>query len=146
MVDLETLFPNLRGAAYRITSPAAEVYNCIAWAAGDVGRWWWPDLLKKRYWPVGVTRNETVAAFAEAFAALGYAPCPDHGLELGVEKIALFADRDGPQHAARQLSNGHWTSKLGEREDIEHALHDLEGIEYGAVALVMKRPIPADTP
>jgi len=146
MVDFENLFPKLRGSEYQITSPATEVYNCIAWAVGDIGRWWWPDLAKKRYWPAGAARNETLPAFAEAFAALGFARCQDHALEPGIEKIALFADRDGPQHAARQLPNGRWTSKLGEREDIEHALHDLEGIEYGTVALVMRRPISADVP
>jgi hypothetical protein len=59
---------------------------------------------------------------------------------------ALFALADGfPTHAAWQLGSGRWTSKLGELEDIEHALRDLEGTEYGAVALVMKRPraVPA---
>jgi hypothetical protein len=40
MERLEALFPRLRGTAYRITSPASEVYNCIAWAAGDTEHWW----------------------------------------------------------------------------------------------------------
>jgi hypothetical protein len=42
--------------------------------------------------------------------------------------------------------NGRWTSKMGILEDIEHALHDLEGIEYGVVALVMKRPMILNAP
>jgi len=63
-------------------------------------------------------------------------------MEVGFEKVALFADAQGlPLHAARQLSDGRWTSKLGEQEDIEHALRDLEGVAYGNVALVMKRPL-----
>ncbi len=41
------------------------------------------------------------------------------------------------------LADGRWTSKLGPMEDIEHALHDLAGMVYGSVALVMKRPRPA---
>ena len=143
MVDLEAIFPGLRGSTYQVTSPATEVYNCIAWAAGDVGRWWWPDLLKKRYWPAGATRLETIAAFQEAFESLGFVVCPGEELEPGFEKIALFADEQGPQHAARQLSNSRWTSKLGELEDIEHALHDLAGVEYGQVVLVMRRLSPA---
>jgi hypothetical protein len=141
MVDLESIFPRLRGAAYQITSPATEVYNCVAWAAQDVGRWWWPDLLKQRYWPAGVIRLETLTAFQELFVALGFVDCQDESLEPGVEKIALFADDQGPQHAARQLPNGRWTSKLGELEDVEHDLHDLEGVEYGNVVLVMRRPV-----
>ena len=68
MVDFESIFPRLSGSAYQVTSPAAEVYNCIVWAAGDSGRWWWPDLLNQRYWPTGATREETLAAFQEAFA------------------------------------------------------------------------------
>lgn len=48
-----------------------------------------------------------------------------------------------PKHAARQLASGRWTSKLGKLEDIDHALHDLEGMLYGAVVLFMKRPRPA---
>jgi hypothetical protein len=143
MVDLETIFPGLHGSTYQVTSPASEVYNCIAWAAGDVGRWWWPDLLKQRYWPVATARAETLPAFQEAFASLGFVLCQDDKPESGFEKIALFADDQGPQHAARQLANGRWTSKLGELEDIEHYLHDLEGAEYGKVVILMRRPTSA---
>jgi hypothetical protein len=141
MVDLETLFPGLRGSAYVVTSPPSEEYNCIAWASGDSARWWWPDLLKQRYWPEGVKREETLDAFREAFATLGFVSCQDAGVEPGVEKVAIYASADGPQHAARQLVNGNWTSKLGELQDIQHALHDLEGDEYGKVAFVIRRPI-----
>jgi hypothetical protein len=91
-----------------------------------------------------VVREETLAAFQEAFQSLGYAVCADEALELGFEKVALFALADGfPTHAARQLGSGRWTSKLGELEDIEHALRDLEGVEYGTVVLVMKRALQA---
>ncbi len=141
MVDLEAIFPSLHAANYQITSPPTQVYNCIAWAAGDVNRWWWPDLLNQRYWPVGATRTETVAAFQEAFRLLGFDVCQDEQLEPGVEKIALFVDNACPQHAARQLPNGRWTSKIGELEDIEHALRDLEGTEYGTVTVIMARPM-----
>ena len=69
--------------------------------------------------------------------------CPAADLEPGVEKIALYANAVGkPTHGARQLANGRWTSKLGKREDIEHALHDLEGELYGTVVRIMKRPRP----
>lgn len=84
-----------------------------------------------------------MAAFQEAFQSLGFGVCQKEDLESGFEKIALFADDNVPEHAARQLPNGRWTSKLGELEDIEHGLHDLEGVEYGKVVMLMKRPIPA---
>jgi hypothetical protein len=110
-------------------------------AANDKVRWWWPDLLGQRHWPAGVVREETLAAFQEAFASLGYSVCASDEWENGFEKVALFADADSsPTHAARQRNSGRWTSKLGEIEDIEHSLRDLEGAEYGSVVLVMKRP------
>jgi hypothetical protein len=143
MVDLEALFPGLRGAKYQVTSPATDLYNCIAWAASDTGRWWWPDLLKQRYWPANATRDESLPAFQEAFGTLGFIICHDERWEIGFEKIAIYADDDGPLHAARQLANGRWTSKLGELEDIEHDLHDLEGAEYGYVVVVMMRTLRA---
>jgi hypothetical protein len=142
MVDLEALFPKLQSAIYARTSPPTQDYNCIAWAAGDDQRWWWPDLVGYRYWPPGLPRQETVGAFQAAFATLGYSICNDDLLEPGFEKIAIFADDHGPQHAARQLPTGGWTSKLGELDDIEHELRDLEGNEYGLVIAFMKRPIP----
>jgi hypothetical protein len=142
MVGLEVLFPRLHNSSYQITSPPTETYNCIAWAAGDDNRWWWPDQAKLRYWPTGVPRLETIAVFLQAYATLGYIPCQDGTFEMGFEKIALYADDDGPQHAARQLSNGRWTSKLGELEDIEHDLYALEDSDYGTVVAFMKRTIP----
>jgi hypothetical protein len=147
VASLEDLFPKLRGAVYTITSPKADIYNCMAWAAGETQVWWWPETGAKRYWPEGIAWAETFPAFQEAFAALGYQVCDREEPELGLERIALFADNEGvPTHAARQLPNGRWTSKLGELEDIEHALHDLEGVEYGAVVVIMKRPLPAQSP
>jgi hypothetical protein len=122
-------------------------YNCIAWAAGDTAHWWWPDADPDAavFWPSGVQEEETLDAFAAAFASLGYTTCEGESWEAGYERIALFADTDGrPTHAARQLSGGRWTSKLGKAEDIEHGLHDLEGAFYGAIVLIMKRAAAAE--
>lgn len=146
MVDrLEDLFPALRSSAFLVTSPRARDYNCIAWAAGDVAAWWWPDADADNdaiHWPPDVLCEETLAAFVAAFATLGYEPCEREAPEAGYEKVALFAGPDGvPTHAARQLPSGRWTSKLGFLEDIEHELHNLDGELYGAVVLVLKRPL-----
>ena len=145
MVDrLDDLFPALRGTGFLVTSPRSRDYNCIAWAAGDTAVWWWPDPDPDNdaiHWPAGVPREETRAAFVAAFATPGYQPCPTEDQEPGWEKVALFAGPDDvPTHAARQLPSGRWTSKLGFLEDIEHALHDLEGVWYGTVVQVLKRP------
>jgi hypothetical protein len=141
----ETLFPGLKDSGHRVTSPASRDYNCIAWAAGDTSIWWWPDRDENNdavHWPPGVSREETLSAFVAAFATLGYVPCDGAEHEQGVEKIALFALTDGtPSHAARQLPVGTWTSKLGAMEDVEHPLNALVGDAYGAVVLVLKRPL-----
>jgi len=144
---LELVFPALRGRPYKVTSPADDRYNCVAYAAGDTTQYWWPDKADtpdSSYWPPGVPREETLEAFRQAFATLGYEVCNDERPEAGFEKVALFALAGVPKHAARQLSNGRWTSKLGPMEDLEHGLHGLTGMTYGSVALVLKRPFAAE--
>lgn len=140
--EIEAAFPRLRGGNYQVTSPREDAYNCVAWAAGHTSQWWWPDD-PRGHWPNDILRTETLEAFRDAFATLGYVVGTDEGLEPDFEKIALFADDQGvPSHVARQLPSGRWTSKLGLLEDIEHALHDLEGTAYGSVVLVLKPPAP----
>ena len=139
-MDLRAAFPEFTPENYSPASPATEDYNCIAFAAGDQGHWWWPDRAGTSYWPASAVREETITAFRQAFAALGYGPCTNAELETGFEKIALYAIGGTPTHAARQLPNGRWVSKLGELEDIEHAsLEILAGPLYGEVAAVLRR-------
>jgi hypothetical protein len=142
MVNLfEDLFPKLHPGNYTITSPATPSYNCVAWAIGITTEWWWPDGDPTRIvWPVNVARALTVESFRDALATVGFVVCSEDQ-EVGFERIALFASIASiPTHVARQLPNGHWTSKLGILEDIEHDLRDLEGDAYGTVVLFMKRP------
>ncbi len=140
--DLESVFPQLSRSAYTITSPATPEYNCIAWAAGDTERWWWPVAGSYAYWPSDVPVQETLAAFMKAFATIGFMPCDDAHTEQGYEKVALYVDQNGkPTHAARQLPNGRWTSKLGKIEDIEHEFEGVTGSVYGSVAQILKRPV-----
>ncbi|MBM4124822.1 MAG: hypothetical protein FJ246_07725 [Nitrospira sp.] len=140
--DLEGVFPRLRDTGYIITSPSTPDYNCIAWAAGETNRWWWPVRGSFAYWPSGAPLQETLEAFVQAFAALGFAHCDDPRIEDGFEKIAIYIDDNGqPTHAARQLPTGRWTSKLGKCEDIEHELEGLTASCYGSVARILKRPV-----
>ncbi|HYK87625.1 MAG TPA: hypothetical protein VE398_02575 [Acidobacteriota bacterium] len=138
-MSLEDVFPNLRTSGYTITSPRDPTYNCIAWAANEMDRWWWPN--PSYYWPNGVPRSETLEAFTQAYATLGFTPCEDATLEFEYEKIVIYVNSAGiPTHAARQLPNGRWTSKLGKFEDIEHT--DTSGLDspvYGSVAIVLRR-------
>jgi hypothetical protein len=73
---------------------------------------------------------------------LGYVPCDDDRLESGFEKVALYGSSSYYTHAARQLPDGRWTSKLGRSEDIEHETpNDVAGGVYGEVVRMMKRSI-----
>jgi hypothetical protein len=140
-MELTRLFPNLREQEFEITSPKDPRYNCIAWAAGDVKRWWWPAEPSFTYWPAGARREETVAGFAEAFSTLGYEIAESGELESGYEKLAIFALADGvPTHMARQQLDGSWTSKLGRLEDISHIhLAAVGGTDYGDVVVFLRR-------
>lgn len=139
LTGVEGDFPNLLTDNHIVTSQRDSAYNCIAWAAGDLSKWWWPDALNSYYWPPGATRKESVEAFIEAFEKLGYRVCSSGSLEADVEKIAIFAIMGKPTHAARQLRSGKWTSKLGREEDISHRLRALEGPLYGEATIFMSR-------
>jgi len=140
-VQLEQVFENLRPGAYAVTSPRTLNYNCIAWAAEEVHRRWWPTV-PGWYWPTNVPREETMVAFIAAFRQLGYEECQDSALEPGYQKVALYVSAAGsPTHMARQLDTGGWTSKLGTLEDIRHeTLAGVEGASYGRAVSYLKRP------
>jgi hypothetical protein len=149
-IEKEAVFPNLRREEYLVTSTETPDYNCIAHAAGFDDNWWWPDG-PPSYWPEGVKLEETLEIFAAAYADVGFEVCTKQcrDLEEGFEKVAVYVDADNvPTHAARQLANGKWTSKLGEWEDIQHdtleAMEDADGLGlgYGKVALILRRLRP----
>jgi hypothetical protein len=141
---IQAIFRNLQPNNYAVTSPQALEYNCIAWAAGETHRRWWPSPdLVSFYWPENVTRAETIEAFIQAFRTLGYEPCDSRDFEDGYERVALYATPTGvPKHMARQKQDGIWTSKLGRLEDIDHhALEGMESVSYGQVVQILRRQI-----
>ena len=88
--------------------------------------------------------EETIHAFVDLFSSRGYEKCKDGNLEKGYEKIVIYGIHSDtgiePTHAARQLSNGWWTSKLGWEEDIEHKnAEDVAGPLYGKPIQFMRR-------
>lgn len=145
---METRFEKLRPSNYDGKSPVDYYYNCIAWAMGRKDSRWWPATIGGYRWPKTLQREkpgeETLANFIRAFKHLRYKKIPkkDYSLEKGFEKVAIYVKgNQNPTHAARQLlPSGIWTSKIGNEEDIEHVSPAvLEGVEYGTVAVVMKR-------
>ena len=99
------------------------------------------------YWPPGIERSVTRRAFLNTYGTLGFTICLDDTLEPGIEKIALFgkgaAGNEVPTHASLQLESGEWTSKLGQFEDVRHALLGaVTGPVYGKVICYLGRPRP----
>lgn len=138
------VFPKLH--SYDKTSEATPIYNCIAWAFGDNTKWWWPDPspLAVSYWPDGYLCDGTVASFDELLTSVGGEVVASPAFESGFEKIALFSKDGEPTHACRLLSEGRWTSKMGNQIDIAHALADMEGGMYGDVLRIYRIPRPAE--
>jgi len=135
-------FPNSYFDPFLITSPYTPKYNCIAWAYEDNTRWYWPDPSNIYYWPPKVPRKVDVDSFISLFTTIGYECCSNGEFEDGFLKVAIFTDANNtPTHAARQLTNGFWTSKLGQNIDVQHSIKAMEEGEYGKVAIFMKRKI-----
>jgi hypothetical protein len=137
---LEEWFPDLRDWGYEVTSENTFDYNCIAWAARDNTRIWWPSDEGSGYWPPGAPREVTIEAFVAAYGLLGFVMCDDDMYEQEYERIAIFANESGePTHAALQVDAERWTSKMGPYHDIVHPLKAIEGSRYGRVVRYMKR-------
>lgn len=146
--------PRLSPENHQITSPQTPLYNCLAWAANADIWFIWPDQEETCAWPDCLPRCETVECIEAFFGLLGFAKCDSPDLAPNLEKIAIYAKDGSPEHVARQLDNGHWTSKLGDLVDIEHvSFLDVSDGDYGAVVSLMARdknlepkPLPAMSP
>lgn len=137
---IKATLPILKDGGFSVTSDHTCTYNCIAWAAGDTEKWWWPS--PDYYWPNGAPLEETIDAFILAFQTQGYQPCDDSSSETGYEKVAIYAIAGRPKHMARQLISGAWSSKLGRAWDIEHFRMDaVECNEYGRGVKFLRRPL-----
>jgi len=86
---IERLFPALQESPYEITSAADGSYNCVAWAAGDVRRWWWPGEAMFTYWPAEVIREQSIASFVMAFETLGYLPAARQLADGAIERFSI---------------------------------------------------------
>ena len=136
--SLEEIIPGLALSGYEITSEPSDVYNCIAWAAGDDTDWW--DWHPGAYWPEPVPRRREVEYLIMVFEHLGYEVCDNGNLEAGYDKVAVYACNGLWEHAARQLADGRWTSKLGRDVDITHPTPEsLAGDIFGNVHCIMRR-------
>jgi len=59
--------------------------------------------MKVDFWPKGVERVQTLAAFIAAYETLGYEACDSGDAEVGFEKVAIFL-KPGARPLTRQGS------------------------------------------
>jgi len=139
--ELEEDCPGLRVAPYKVTSERDPRYNCIAWAVGDISHYWYDVKIKGYYWPPDAPSADTVEGWVYIFEILGYRKTDRRDLEPEFEKIAIYVTGEGfPEHVARQVSSGKWSSKMGRGCDMEHStLEDIEGEIVGKAEVIMKR-------
>jgi hypothetical protein len=134
-------FPSAIGK-HKITSNQDLTYNCIGFAANDTTRWWSHE--SGYYWPAP-NRSPLVSSLVQVFVGLNFdnlGPRGNRDLETGVLKVVLYEKNGQWTHAARQLPNGKWTSKLGRDEDIEHDTPEcLCGATYGTVHCIMRKAL-----
>lgn len=150
VAHLHRWHPNLAKGKWRITSPTDYSYQCIAWAASRIDRKMWPH--EDHWWfsncsLVQSANEATVDHFVEGLSMLGYRRCQGRSFEIGYQKLAIYANKQGVTHIARQQLLGRgWLSKLGDWEDIIHS--DLEVIagetepaaeQYGQVVQILRR-------
>lgn len=147
--SFERWWPALARTGYvAYEGSATTAYNCFAWAVGRTDIFLapdpppWPGVVA--YWPAGIPRDRSLEAFVECFATFDFALGErDHsGREF--ERIVLYGKADEPRHAARQLADGRWSSKLGHLEIIEHELNAFEGAtaefaDFGPVLAFLER-------
>jgi len=141
--EIEAAFPALRGGTgYTNESRKTIVYNCLSWALGIDWTNYNPEpRCAGYYWFPGIDREWSVRTITQVVEKHSYQLCHDYELEEGYEKIVFYIDHSGsPEHFARQLSDGRWTSKLGKLNDINHdSLDSLAIPAYGKPQLVFKR-------
>lgn len=82
----------------------------------------------------------TRQAFVAAFQTVGFEVCEGDHPEAGYEKVVIYELDGKPTHAARQLADARWSSKLGKQVDIAHDLNALDGPMYGTPTVFLRRP------
>lgn len=138
--QIHAAFPRMKVADIEVLAPSTKKYNCIAHS------------LEVKYWVNPETGDDAnpLAKMDGMYAKLGYVR--QDGLnfakENGVEKVVVYATlkNDGSihnvTHAARQDTDGTWTSKLGALSLIRHRTPEvLRGPTYGAPVAVYVRKV-----
>lgn len=151
ILEITQDFPKLKhDKGFLISSNADSHYNCIAWACFYQDRWIQPPYLGRPnldcvvWWPPSVPTGLDPDNLIELFKSKGYEICNSFIHEPGYRKVALYKSESTNlwTHASRELTNGFWSSKLGNSNDIQHSTPlELENDIYGKVYCYMKKEV-----
>jgi len=130
-------------------SDPVGTYNCFGFALG-YNQWWEPPVFidelianEEAIWPLGLSESLDIDNYIAAARTERFYVSQDAMWEESCDTIMLyFTTNDRKfQHAARQVSSGVWSSKLGTGSDITHAIDGIDRIDFGTGRIYMKRAI-----
>ena len=139
---LTEAFPNLANENFEVVGGPSDRYNCVAYAANKKDQPW--DYNHRGHWPPWANRNDRIESLKQVFLGLECEECRDSELEDGYQKVALFEVQGQAKHAALQMPNGRWRSKIGDGPLIEHDTPEsLAGELYGNPTVFLRRMLNA---
>lgn len=140
-------YPRIKlGVNFIPKSPICDEYNCIAWSLDidymSVGH----ENLTGIYWPDNISKIPNINNYKRMYNSYGFIDASTSDLEEGFKKVAIYVRGTNPKtgivvHAAKQIDDIWWSSKMGDNIDGIHHLDAIQGILYGYPRFFMKKPI-----
>jgi hypothetical protein len=118
-------------------------YNCISHTLNINNDISWP-FDNNNYWPV--SRDLTKESFDKFYEFHGFEKMNllDFSYEPKYIKVALYTNKGIPTHAAIQVDEFFWESKIGELGIIKHDLFEIEDNVYGEVTQIYRKLKPTN--
>lgn len=114
-------------------------YNCISHTLNIKNKWSWPKSVDSdNYWPIS-NISETIDAFDEFYEYHGFTKTNMNKIYLGKNKIVLYSIGEIPKHAALQIKDDLYESKMGRGEIIRHDPFDIENSIYGNIVRLYEK-------
>lgn len=122
------LIPNSESIEYNCISHTLNIDNDICWPYDE-----------NNYWPVKRELNkESFDSFYEyhGFEKIDFL---DFSYDPKYIKVALYCKKGIPTHAAIQINENFWESKVGELGIIKHDLFEIENETYGEATQIYRK-------
>lgn len=74
---------------FEIVEQPSDQYNCIAYATGDLSKWWYHN--EVHYWPNHAARSNTIESLVKMFTGLDFEQCSDGSVEDGYHKTRYMS-------------------------------------------------------